>query len=761
MYASSVDYKKLYSPAYFGKRGGASSFTPDAFSSELANFCVLNRISHVVDVGSGSGVLAHQLRAAGLSVVTCDYEPATADAVHFDLTGDVEEAVALHGLMSERTNGAQWLVTCLDVLEHMDIEHVFNAVRNLRALSAGLVVASISTRPSSRDNRFHTTVIPMGTWKEILVTLGFRVEDDRIFSDERTIRRSFGNDPDLLLVKHWAQVDPFRDIELGEPSYLLLSKTGDDPTEAARPRVEDILDITYRRAKREQFGSQSVPGVALNIHHPQDFVLLRPLLDVLPRDGVTALIRSSVLLEDERSVLRGFFARAGAVCIEYEKAEEIRWKEIGSKWLLSAAESNVAPSHILSRQLVESAKLNEVRTLQFQHGIWVESFPQRVTEFGSEEILCWGAQYQERFAGAEFDIAGRCLRGDFSGEFRQVGAAKFVDSKLNVSRSLLRWRLGIEVDRYRSVVLLGTNLKWGEHKHPVQNIRERLASAMKECPDIFFIVKLHPSERADEASGLIFPNSLILDDIVLASMDLHVSRLVAGVDIVVSSLSTLLLDAAVAGKPCIQYDTGNNHRYAEMQAVEIERLPSLLKPATFGRLLVNTNFAKYYAAAAGEPFYKHLRSLLEEKTSPVSSNLCSSASFYSLAVTLEEQLEYSKAVKADALANRQEIDLLRQSAETHRLSAEAHRSTAEEHRSTAEEHRLKAEEVEASVLQIEATMDILAHDHACLKDELRRTQDELQRERHERSALLSTLSWKVTAPLRAVRKSWPRRQRLS
>jgi hypothetical protein len=756
MYASSVDYKKLYSPAYFGKRVGVSSFAPDAFSSELAKFCAVNRISHVVDVGSGSGALAHQLRAAGLSVVTCDYEPAMADAMHFDLTGDVEEAVALHRLMSERTNGAQWLVTCLDVLEHMDIEHVFNAVRNLRVLSAGLVVASISTRPSSRDNRFHTTVIPMSTWKEILTTLGLQIEDDRIFSDARTIRRNFGSDPDLLLVNHWAQVDPFRDIELGEPSYLLLSKTGDDPTEAARPRIEDILDITYRRTKREQFGGQRIPDVALNIHHPQDFVLLRPLLDVLPRDGVTALIRSSVLLDDERSVLRGFFARAGVVCVEYEKAEEIRWKEIGSQWLISPAESNVAPSHILSRQLVESAKLNEVQTLQLQHGIWVESFPQRVTEFGSEKILCWGAQYQECFHGTEFDVAGRCLRGSFPGEFRQVGAAKFVDSRLNGSKDLLRWRLGIDVERYRSVVLLGTNLKWGKHKYPAQNVRERLAIAIKECPDIFFIVKLHPSERANEAEELIFPNSLVLDDIVLASMDLHVSRLVAGVDIVVSSLSTLLLDATVAGKPCIQYDTGNKHRYAEMQAVEIERLPSLLEPTAITRLSVNTGFAKYYAAAAGEPFYKHLRSLLEEKTSPVSSNLCSSVSFYSLAVTVEEQLAYSKAVKADALASRQEIDLLQKSSEAHRLSAEAHRSAAEE-------HRLKAEAIEASALQTKANLDVLAHDHACLKDELRRAQDELGRaqdelvrERHERSALLSTLSWKVTAPLRAVRRSWPR-----
>lgn len=701
-----------------------------------------------MDVGSGSGALGQQLRSAGLSVLTCDYEPATPESVHFDLTGNVEDALALNRLMRERTSGAPWLVTCLDVLEHMDIEHVFNAVRNLRTLADCLALVSISTRPSSRDNRFHATVIPMVAWKEILSAAGLRVEDDRIFSEARTVRRSFGNDPDLALVKHWAQVDPFHDIELGEPSYLLLSKNGHELTEKARSYFEDILDIAYRRFKREQFGSEGIPGVALNIHHPQDFVLLRPLLDVLPGDKVTALVRSPALLEDERSVVRGFFARAGVPCIEFDRAEQVQWTEMGAQWLLSGAESNVAPSHILSRQLVEAAKLNGLATLQFQHGIWVESFRQRMAEFGSEIILGWGPQYQQVFADTEVELAGRRLPKNREAQFRNVGAARFVDSKLNPSKSILRWRLGIDIERYRSVVLLGTNLKWGEHKHCARGIREMLAVVMAKSPEIFFVVKLHPSERADQASELVLPNSLVLDDIVLAAMDLHISRLIAGSDIVVSSLSTLLLDAAVAGKPCIQYDTGNRYEYASVRATPIEQLNSLLD-RTVNRPWVNNDFAKHYAAAASEPFYSHLHSILTDDAPVAPGNLRSSASFYSIAVTVEDQVEYSRAAAANALADRRKIAFLQESVEACHLRAEASEASTSQ--------ALEAADSTAQELRrVQASFDVLAANHQRAKDKLQHTLDELVREQRERAALLASRSWKLTSPLRAIRRLLPR-----
>ena len=44
--------------------------------------------------------------------------------------------------------GEEWLATCFDVAEHMDIEHLSNFLRNLHLLVNKYGLISISTRPS-------------------------------------------------------------------------------------------------------------------------------------------------------------------------------------------------------------------------------------------------------------------------------------------------------------------------------------------------------------------------------------------------------------------------------------------------------------------------------------------------------------------------------------------------------------------------------------------------------------------------------------
>ena len=661
MYASSVDYKTLYSTEYFGKTLGASSFAADTFSNELNAFCKQNEIRHVLDVGSGSGALAHQLRAGGIDVFTCDFEPATADSVHFDLTGPTEEAIRIHDLMRERTSGRPWLVTCVDVLEHMDIEHVFNATCNLHALSTGFLLTSISTRPSSRDNRFHTTILPIPTWISILKLAGFTPENDRIFASTRTVRKSFDAADGLELVAHWAQVDPFGDIDEGEPTYVLLSVGHHDQEVNGLAACERILDIAFRRIKRAQFALVNPPTIGLNIHHLQDFILLRPILDVMPRHNVVALIRRSFFRTDELSLMRGFFARSGLRVIEYQRAEEIRWSDLEIRFLLSGGESSVASSHILSRQVVESAKLNGIHTLQLQHGIWADIFHERAPTFGSSYVLAWGSQYGSSLKNGEYNLANTALKGLPAGttQYHPIGAAKFSDSILGPSREVAKFRLGLNSGNYRLLVLLGTNLKWGAHQQAAEETRNRLIKVMKALPDVFFVVKLHPSERVSDAAGMKLANSLILDDMIIGCMDLNISRLLSSFDVVISSLSTLLLDASVAAIPCIQYDTGNPYSYHGLRAVAIEEIPHLLSqgiklPET------NTTLANYYASSAHLPFYSELSAILSAPDASLESDTLSAATFYSVAVTLEDELAAAHHTKEVLRLSEQSTKQLRQ-----------------------------------------------------------------------------------------------------
>jgi len=744
-YASKTDYQSLYTPSYFGKGSGASSFTPDAFTREILAFCSAQGLQYVVDVGSGSGALAAILRSAGIRVLTCDFDPVDTDSIHFDLSGPVDGAARVLKAVRAQTAGEPWLVTCLDVLEHLDVEDVFSAVRNLRAVCCadkGWLIASISTRPSSADNKFHATILPKPTWLEILRRVGFFVNEESIFQSARTVRREFPEAEELKLVSYWAKCDLFRDIGLGEPDYVLLSTGADSGVQddAVRQQVEALLDIAYRREKRLQFNAGLdgcleqaawMPRVALNLHHIQEFVLYRPLLDVLPRKSVTVLIRSSVLDADALSMARGFFARCGVQVIFYERCVEIAWRELDLQFLITGAESNVTAHHVMGRQVVEAAKLHGVHTIQMQHGIWIEQFPQRLVEFGSETIWAWNAQYERFIHESRVSLAGKTVQGRRQPwqKFALVGCPKFVDVRLCPPQDLLRWRLGVDTGKHRAVALLGTNLLWHRHTKPASSTRERLVRMMQSMPDVYFIVKLHPSERAANAAELNQPNSLVLDDILMGMLDLHVSRLIAAVDVVISSLSTLLLDAAVGGKPCVQYSTGNDLAYQGQASVEIEQLPRLLM--NIAGMPVNTALVQAYGSPVAQPFYEHLARTLA--TTPAASPPCGAreddaASYYSVATEVEGLWEQVRGSARALHAAQGQVKALSDTCATAAADLSALQVELQSARAS------EKETMRAGTARVE---EIAAH---------------LRSAHLELAALRKSNSWRWTAPLRTVRR---------
>ncbi|MFT4101341.1 MAG: glycosyltransferase [Burkholderiaceae bacterium] len=763
-YATQTDYKSLYSLSYFGKALGVASYKGEIFTRALIEFCRQRNVRHVVDVGSGSGALGEALRQAGLGVLALDFDPAVEGGIHFDLAGPLNEALSVADTIRERTGGESWLVTCLDVLEHIDIEDVFAAVQNLRAISDGLLVASISTRPSSADNRYHATILPKPTWLEILRTMGFEILLERVFDEARTVRRQWPEDESLRLVSYWASADPFGDIDAGEPDYVLaLAKPGEWLDPARRSRVEDMLDLGYLQAKRFQFGFGEIPRIGLNIHHPQDYWLLKPLLEVLPRSSVVVLIRRAVLRPDEYSLIRGALARCNVETIAYDRCAEVPWQVLALNHLLSPAESTVAPSHVLSRQLVEAAKLNGVHTIQLQHGVWIEPFDERIIDFGSETILTWGKSYEELISAMPVRLSGKAYapltRKEWQ-KFLPIGGPKFADLKFPQMNDLLLWRLGIKRQRYRSVALLGTNLLWNRHGADKLEVRSRLAEVIRTTPDVFFVVKLHPTERAIDVGELRFQNSMILDDILLGIIGVGINRLVSAVDIVISSLSTLLVDAAVAGKPSIQYDTGNSLSYQGMQPVSIEMLPQILKNSAGMRpqfVLRDT-----YAESADEPFYQLFASLLTtiDASALPQSALDSSALVYSTAWSVEQEQLRVNDLQASLSASAAQAGKIRDELAT---TLEALRAERTEHAKT----HSSADLLQSDLERTESERDATRRDLAAIKGDLAAARADLEvtRANLEASQLANaslqavriqalqieqSTFWRATSPLRRV-----------
>lgn len=740
MYASTTDYRSLYSPSYFGKTAGATSFTPDQFTKEILEFCSARGLRYVVDVGSGSGALAAILRQANITVLTCDFDPVDADGIHLDLSGPIGEAMKVLETIESQTAGEPWLVTCLDVLEHLDIEDVYAAVRNLRVVcpdEKGHLIASISTRPSSADNKFHATILPKHTWLEILKAVGFAVDQESIFENARTVRWEYPNVDGLQLVSYWAKCDIFRDIGFGEPDYVLLSTNKSVESEdSIRRYVEAVLDIAYRHEKRSRFNAAlqmhgidnaKVPRIAFNLHFVQEFILYRPLLDVLPRSSVVVLIRTSVLDPDALALARGFFARCGVQAIFYEQCAEIPWSELNLQFLITGGESSASSHHIMGRQVVEAAKLHGLQTIQMQHGIWIEQFHQRLIEFGSETIWAWNAQYEKFVHESQVDLAGRTVRAQQQPwqHFEVVGSPKFVDMRLCPPQDLLYWRLGIDTSKYRAVALLGTNLLWCRHGEPAETIRERLVCMMQAVPDVFFIVKLHPAERVVGTPELAQPNSLVIDDVLMGILDLQVSRLIGAVDVVISSLSTLLLDAAVAGKPCVQYSTTNALEYKGVAGVEIETLPQVLM--NIGELTVNAELLSEYAGADIEPFYEHFARALAAPARPDDTRADvenGAASYYSIATEVEAGMHTLNRIQR----------------ESHLMSSDRERIAAELRALGAE---LDAARSDLATAQAREAAVVDLHEHVLHR---------VAEVDAELAAMQRSKSWRITAPLRRIRR---------
>jgi hypothetical protein len=706
LYASTTDYAAVYDDLYRDRRGRHTSFDIGLLPTLLAGFCRKAGVSGLLDVSGGQGRLAEALGEAGIRALTTDIAPVPGQPiVAFDLSRYAETDVIRVRRELERICGSSpHLTCCLDVLEHVDREHVFAAMRNLAGLSDRLLVVSISTRPSSHDNLFHASILPISTWIRVLRAAGFRLLPTSHFASATHHPASEPSAVDPL-VDRWRIVDPLGDVSEGEPCYLVLEKTTDLPDwTAAETEIHELLDVAYRREKRRQF---QVPGdvhFLLSLHHIQEFAFLRPLLDVLPRESVRVILRPLFIDDHHRRAITGFLARSGVRTHVYERAEDLPWRELAGRFLITAAESGCYISHVHGLQISALARLHGCRTYLLQHGIWPSAFPGRIVTFGSELVLNWGASEERILGGGTHRIGAVDVPwGMFSpAQVRRIGSPRYTDQLLPVHPHGLELRLGIERNRFASVVLLASKKFRGRWGKP--DVDETLQTAMLRLiethPETLFLVKPHPGT---DVEAILAPcgNVRFLDETCCIAADIPLSRIIPLVDLVITPKSTIALDGAISGKPVIVCDTGQPQMYDHLEAVPVERVSDLLRsPECLAEAAHRTRlFRDAYAEAVDACFYERFAKVLGEPAlaAPPDATL---ATVVSLAA--EAELQWSRvrlqspeaqragaeaekriatleadgaAIRGKAAESAKEVELLRGALEAAQLSVEAMRQT--------------------------------------------------------------------------------------
>jgi hypothetical protein len=549
-------------------------------------------------------------------------------------------------------DGVPHLTCCLDVLEHIDREHVFAAMRNLANLSVRLLVVSILARPSSRDNLFHASIFPVSTWVRVFRAAGFRVRPTSHFDSAThhpTSERSV-TDP---LVDRWRILNPFGDLHDDGHRYLILEKTTDVPDwTLVEAEINELLDVAYRPEKRRQFQVQGDVRFLISLHHVQDFALLRPLLDVLPRDDLRVLLRPLFIEERNCRAIIAFLARSGVRTHVYERADELPWAELAGRVLITASESGCAVNHVHGLQISVLGRLHGCRTYLLQHGIWPSAYHGRIVTFGSETVLNWGASEERILQQRKHRVgAAEVPWGMFSpGQVRRIGSPRYTDQLLPLHSDGLDLRLGIERARFlrsfcwqsRSSVVAGV------HRVSMTTLQAGLLRVIETHPETLFLVRPHPGHDPQLQSDN--KNVRFLDETCCIAADLPLSRIVPLVDLVITPISSIALDGAISNKPVIICESGQPRMYDHLEALPVERLPEVLRSPEFLAHAAHRAglFQETYAEAVDARFYERFASLLAEPARAGSPPDTALATAVSLAAEAEQQWSELRRVQAEA-----------------------------------------------------------------------------------------------------------------
>ena len=544
--ASVTNYEKLYAQNYYAHQSGSTSYEVERFPLLLQKLAGEIGVESLLDIGGGNGTLSRIWRGFGGKAASLDYYDNPEDfCKKFDLSHyEVDETNDIQPFINENL-GDSWISTCLDVAEHIDNEHLADFLLNLKPIIGKALVISISTRPSSRSNSFHSSVLPIETWKALFKLADYEVYSDTYFDDLIRNTRYTGTGADIISVAHWQRINAFRDSK-NHQHYLVVRNNGVQSPSIVdlREKVAEYLDIAYRWHKRSL--ERVYPELTYSVHFVQDWSFLRSIMDVWPSDRLRVTLRSDCISESYQNVIRGFLTQKG---IEYttlrtvdDAAALMTPSSNASRLWMTATEGNHSITHQLNSITMSKARDAGFHTVSLQHGMTIAS----VLSPSSEVIGVWDE-------GAK-DAMRSALSSAHCHTIEVLGSPKFLDAQLQQAINAIPHRFGEWTRRYKRHILIALNLHWSVHRYGSDDTYSWISRILKNNKDHLFFIKPHPDDNSiyDFIASTEAENAILVDDILLTSIDWPLMRLVKAVDGVITTHSTLILDALIAGTPVVR-----------------------------------------------------------------------------------------------------------------------------------------------------------------------------------------------------------------
>lgn len=567
-FACPIDYAATYS-------GYLNTGVPKAVVEDVANLASRYGVASVVDLGAGDASLVQGLARVGLDgLADVPLGGFTIPGLLLAHTSSETREQAAEAVQ-QRFAGQEHLTLCLDTLARLGRSDLPSALKTLHRIANRLVLVSLHTAPSRNANRYHPTLVPLPVWKRALEIAGFRIVDDRVFGGSCPLRRSIAQGAE----RHaWELLDPFRDASEDHQACLLLEKI--EPALEGEQVTAQLRSLFRVRQSQPVTGDLASTDWHFLLGHIQDFSLFQPFWDALPAERIRVWIRRGpdrMVPESRGQAIEAYLASRGIAFRNVRETTDTDWAQPSPnrRLLLSAAESSAGVSHLLTSAFVAEAAYQGLPTFLLQHGIWVEDFPNPVA-FASSHILSWSTEHEACFRQPSQHRQGP--RGSLDGTaFSSTGCPKF-DPYTGSQPVRLETIFGDWVSTFRRTVLCTTNLHWPQHKMSKADYYAALFQAASRDPETLFVIKLHPMEEPDEEILVASPRNVVhLPELAAWFLDLRTTDLVRAADVVVTTLSTVALEAGLAGRPLIVLDTGNRYTYEGIALHPLENLAQLLE----------------------------------------------------------------------------------------------------------------------------------------------------------------------------------------
>ena len=491
-------------------------------------------------------------------------EPAVVRVAWPDASDPRPPAAALKDVLSglDTRRGHQYVLSGLERVSPVEIP---NVLRTLRAFGPPAVRVSVDCAPAGQFNYGYQTVRPPSTWRALFELAGFEV------AGETRAAPPAQPGGDLWSTRnHWARFNPFREDDPAALRVFALRHAASAPDAGVamnrilgnRPRVPVPPTLDGVRGH-----------LTFLVGTYQEFRQFLPLWTALDPGRFTVLLRDEqqdAAWPLRQKCIESWCATRDIRLLHVRRTSDVDWgRSRGDGCVLVAgADSTAFPSHVLNAAFITTARAHGWATVQLQHGIWPYASVPAPIGMASELVLTWSSEFEQSLrtevAWADGTRGPRAVLDDT--RFATAGCPLF-DRYADGTAPSLADLLGAWVSRYRHAVLVATNLHWSEHRHP-DDANDSVLAAAAVMPDTLFIVKPHPVHDPGEGFLARCPrNVLVLDEFCCLFAGLDSALLVRATDAVVATLSTVALEAALAGRPFVIIDTGNPNTYEHVPTV--------------------------------------------------------------------------------------------------------------------------------------------------------------------------------------------------